>query len=36
VRMPGTKDRRSLAQPLRGSWRPAGSGRPWPGLPRRV
>jgi len=35
VRVPGTKDRRSLARPPQGSWRPAGSGRPWPALPRR-
>src|SRR3981081_1658814 len=36
VRMPGPKDRRSPARPPRGSWRPAGSARPWPALPRRV
>jgi hypothetical protein len=36
VRIRGPKDRRSLARPPRGSWRPAGSARPWPALPRRV
>jgi tRNA(Arg) A34 adenosine deaminase TadA len=36
VRIPGPRDRRSLARPPRGSWRPAGSARPWPALPRRV